>query len=73
MENIILFDPRLAVLCGMLFTTIVSATAEEPAAVPEVFQRLWRSYQIFQQAKKERPSGDSREKFWEIDMTKFEP
>lgn len=73
MENTILFDPRLVVLCGMLFTTIVSVTAEEPAAVPEVFQRLWRSYQIFQMTKKDPTSGDSREKFWEIDMTKFEP
>jgi len=73
MESSVLFDPRLAVVCGMLFTTIVSATAEEPAAVPEMFQRLWRRYQIFQLTRATRSSDSAKEKFWEIDMTKFEP
>ena len=73
MENTVLFDPRLAVLCGMLFSAIVSTTAEVPAAVPEVFQRLWRSYRIFERTRRYRSTDSSRKTFWEVDMTKFEP
>jgi hypothetical protein len=73
MDNNVLCDARYAMMCGMLFTTIIALTAEAPAAVPEVFQRMWRRYQLFQKLRKNRVSRTSAEKFWEIDMTKFEP
>lgn len=62
-----------AVMYCMLFATIMAATADQPAAVPGVFQRMWLRYQVFQEARRTRGSGKSAEKFWEIDMTKFEP
>ena len=73
MDSNIFSDARYAVICSMLFTTIIAATAETPAAVPEVFQRMWHRYQIFQETRKSRASRPSENKFWEIDMTKFEP
>jgi hypothetical protein len=48
-------------------------TAEEPAAVPGIFQRVWHRYQLFREMRKMRSSAALKEKFWEIDMTKFEP
>jgi hypothetical protein len=72
MNNNVLFDVRFAVMCSMLFMMAVSVTAEEPAAVPGIFQRLWLRYQLFREMRKMRSSA-STEKFWEIDMTKFEP
>jgi len=66
-------DAQFAVICSMLFTTIIAATAEAPAAIPEVFQRMWHRYQMFQKARKSRASRPSESAFWEIDMTKFEP
>jgi hypothetical protein len=48
-------------------------TADEPAAVPAVFQRMWRRYQALQETRRIKGSEKSAEKFWEIDMTKFEP
>ena len=73
MENNLFSDARYAVMCSMLFTMIVAVTAETPAAVPAVFSKIWRQYMIFQETRKTRASGTSAEKFWEIDMTKFEP
>jgi hypothetical protein len=73
MDSNIFGDARYAVLCSMLFTTIIAVTVETPAAVPEVFQRMWRRYQIFQKAIKSHASRPSENNFWEIDMTKFEP
>jgi hypothetical protein len=73
MDSNMFGDTRYVVICSMLFTTIIAATAETPAAVPEVFQRMWRRYQIFQEARKSRLSRPSENTFWEIDMTKFEP
>lgn len=73
MDQTLLFDARSVVMCGMLFSTIVAVTAEAPAAVPEVFLRMWNRYQIFQKTRKSRASRTSGEKFWEIDMTNFEP
>jgi len=70
MDHALFSDPRTVVLCGMLFSTIIAMTAEAPAAVPEVFLRMWHRYQIFQRTRKSKPAG---EKFWEIDMTNFEP
>jgi hypothetical protein len=57
----------------MLFMTVVAVTAEEPAAVPGIFQKMWLRYQLFREMRKMRASSASTEKFWEIDMTKFEP
>jgi hypothetical protein len=73
MDSNMLCDARYAVICCMLFATIVAVTAEAPAAVPEVFMRMWQRYQLFQEKRMSRASGTSGEKFWEIDMTKFEP
>ncbi len=73
MDNNMFSDARYAVMCSMLFMMIVAVTAETPAAVPAVFSKIWRHYQIFQEARRTRASGTSAEKFWEIDMTKFEP
>jgi hypothetical protein len=73
MDSNIFLDARYAVICSMLFTTIIAATAETPAAIPEVFQRMWHRYQLFQKAIKSRALGPCENKFWEIDMTKFEP
>jgi hypothetical protein len=73
MDSSVFFDARSAVMCGMLFSTIVAVTAEAPAAVPEVFQRMWYRYQIFQKTRRSKASTTSAEKFWEIDMTNFEP
>ena len=73
MDSNIICDVRYTVICGMLFTMIVAMTAESPAAVPEVFMRMWHRYQLYQETKKIRAAATSEEKFWEIDMTKFEP
>jgi hypothetical protein len=73
MDSILLGEARNAVMCCMLFTTIIAVTAEAPAAVPEVFQRIWLRYRLFQETRRSTASGTSGEKFWEIDMTKFEP
>jgi hypothetical protein len=73
MDSNVLFDVRLAMMCGMLFMTVVAVTAEEPAAVPGIFQKVWLRYQLFREMRKMRASSTSTEKFWEIDMTKFEP
>ena len=72
MDNNVLFDVRFAAMCSMLFMTVVAVTAEEPASVPGIFQRMWLKYQVFREMRKMRSSA-STEKFWEIDMTKFEP
>jgi hypothetical protein len=72
MNNNVLFDVRFAVMCSMLFMTVVAVTAEEPAAVPGIFQKMWLRFQLFREMRKMRSSA-STEKFWEIDMTKFEP
>jgi hypothetical protein len=34
---------------------------------------MWLKYQLFREMRKMRTSASSTEKFWEIDMTKFEP
>lgn len=73
MDYTVFCDARPAVMCGMLFSTIVAVTAEAPTAVPEVFLRMWNRYQLFQRARESKATGTSGEKFWEIDMTKFEP
>jgi hypothetical protein len=73
MDSNIFGDTRYAVIFSMLFTTIIATTAETPAAVPEVFQRMWHRYRLFQEARKSGASRPSENKFWEIDMTKFEP
>lgn len=72
MEYNVLFDVRLTMMCGMLFMSVVTMTAEEPAAVPVIFQRMWHRYRLLREMRKMRSSA-STEKFWEIDMTKFEP
>jgi hypothetical protein len=33
MDTTLLLDARLAALCGMLFTTVVALTTEEPAPI----------------------------------------
>jgi hypothetical protein len=73
MDYTVFCDARSAVMCGMLFSTIVAVTAEAPTAVPEVFLRMWARYQLFQRERESRAAGTSSEKFWEIDITKFEP
>jgi len=73
MDNNVFSDARFAVMCSMLFMTIVAVTAETPAAVPAVFSKIWRQYKIFQKMRKTKASGTHAEKFWEIDMTKFKP
>ena len=73
MDVALLADMRFAVLYGMLFTSILYMTAEEPAAVPPVFRKIWRSYWIYQETRKKRSSEKPVNKFWEIDMTNFEP
>lgn len=72
MDNNVFFDVRLVMMCGMLFMTVVAVTAEEPAAVPGIFQRMWLRYQLLREVRKMRSTA-SPKKFWEIDMTKFEP
>ena len=73
MDHTMICDIRSFVMCGMLFSTIVAVTAEAPAAVPELFQRIWNRYALFQRTRRSRAVGTSEEKFLEIDMTKFEP
>ena len=73
MDITLIADMRFAALYGMLFTSILLMTAEEPAAVPPVFQKIWRSYRIYQEIKKNRSSEKPANDFWEIDMTNFEP
>jgi hypothetical protein len=73
MDHTMIVDARSAVMCGMLFSAIVAVTAEAPAAVPEVFQRMWHRYEIFRRTRRSKAACTSGEKFWEIDMTKFEP
>jgi hypothetical protein len=73
MDASLLLDTRFVALCCMLFTTIMVITAEEPEAVPSVFQLIWRRYQLFQEVRRIRSSKGPTERFWEIDMTKIEP
>lgn len=73
MDITLLFDVRFAVLYGMLFSSILLMTAEEPAAVPPVFLKLWQRYRIYQEMNKKRSSAKPSNDFWEIDMTNFEP
>lgn len=68
-----LTDVRFAVLYGMLFTSILIMTAEESAAVPPVFLKIWRRYRIYQEMNKKRTSDKPSNAFWEIDMADFEP
>lgn len=73
MDSNMFGDARYAVMYSLLFATIIAATAETPAAVPEVFQRMWHRYQLFQAVRNSRATRSSKNRFWEIDMTKFEP
>jgi hypothetical protein len=73
MDIALLVDMRFAVLYGMLFTSILVMTAEEPATVPPVFLKIWRRYRIYQEMNKKRSSAKPSNDFWEIDMTDFEP
>jgi hypothetical protein len=73
MDSAILFNTPHAVMYCMLLTTIIAVTADEPAAVPALFQRLWLRFQVFQETRKIKGLEKSAEKFWEIDMTRFEP
>jgi len=47
MDVTLLFEMRFAAFYGMLFTSILLMTAEEPAAVPPVFLKIWRRYKIY--------------------------
>jgi hypothetical protein len=71
MDVTLLFDMRFAALYGMLFTSILLMTAEEPATVPPIFLKIWRRYRAYQEMNKKRFSLSND--FWEIDMTNFEP
>ena len=73
MDVTLLFDMRFAALYGMVVTSILLMTAEEPAAVPPVFLKIWQRYRIYQEMSKKRSSAKSSDDFWEIDMTNFEP
>jgi hypothetical protein len=73
MDTNAFLDVRLAPLCGMLFTTVVALTAREPECVPVVFQRIWHRYQLYQEIRRIRSSQGPAGRFWEIDMTNFEP
>lgn len=73
MDIALLVDVRFAVLYGMLFTSILLMTAEEPAVIPLVFHKIWRRYRIYQELNKKRSSAKPSNDFWEIDMTNFEP
>jgi len=68
-----LADTRFAVLNGLLFTSILLMTAEEPALVPPVFLKIWQRYRIYREMNKKRSSERPANAFWEIDMTDFEP
>jgi hypothetical protein len=72
MDVTLLFDMRFAALYGMLFTSILLMTAEEPALVPPVFLKIWQRYRIYREMSK-RSSAKPSNDFWEIDMTNFEP
>lgn len=73
MDVTLLLDIRFAALYGMLFSSILLMTAEEPAAVPPVFLKLWQRYSIYQEMNKKRSLEKASKHFWEIDMTNFEP
>jgi len=74
MDIVSFVDMRVAVLYSMLFSSILFMTAEEPATVPPIFQKIWRRYRIYQEMSKKRSSEErSSTRFWEIDMTNFEP
>lgn len=72
MDANLLFDCRFTLLCGMLFTSIVALTAQEPETVPAVFRTIWHRYLLLRETRRMR-SSRSTERFWEIDMTNFEP
>jgi len=73
MDITLLVDSRFTVLYGMLFSSILLMTAEEPAMVPPVFLRIWQRYRIYKEMSKKRSSKKPAKDFWEIDMTNFEP
>jgi hypothetical protein len=73
MDITLLVDIRFSVLYGMLFSSILLMTAEEPAMVPTVFQKIWLRYRIYQEMRKKRSLEKPSKDFWEIDMTNFEP
>jgi hypothetical protein len=72
MDANLLFDCRFALFSGMLFTSIIAITAEEPETVPAIFRNIWRRYMLYQEVRRMR-SPKSTERFWEIDMTNLEP
>lgn len=73
MDIALFVDIRFSVLYGMLFSSILLMTAEEPATAPPVFQKIWKHYRIYQEMSKKRSSEKPKNDFWEIDMTNFEP
>jgi hypothetical protein len=73
MDITLFVDMRFAVLYGMLFSSILLMTADEPALVPRVFLKIWLRYRIYQEMSKKRSSEKPSKGFWEIDMTNFEP
>jgi hypothetical protein len=73
MDITLLVYMRFTVLYGMLFSSILLMTADEPAMVPPVILKIWRRYRIYQEMSKKRSSEKASKDFWEIDMTNFEP
>ncbi len=68
-------DKRNITLCYVLILQLVilSVSATMPALYPQEFLRIWHTLKITFLPKAIKKAGIRKNKFWEIDMTKFEP
>ncbi len=68
-------DTRLISLCNVLILQLVilSVSAKMPALYSQDFLRIWHTLKITFLPKAIKKADKQKDKFWEIDMTKFEP
>ncbi len=72
MEHDLLLGLRNALAFCMLFT-VASTIAEARVDLSALLLDIWKRFKQYRRSWKKRPAGTSSKKFWEIDMTKFEP
>lgn len=61
---------------AMLFSLVLSAGSllpEDPMNVPAALLGKWKQFKAQRRLRKNRKADKHRSRFWEIDMTKFEP
>ncbi len=68
-------DIRIITLCNVLILQLVilNLSAKMPALDQPDFLKVWHALKIPFLPKAKMKAGKRQEKFWEIDMSKFEP